>query len=118
MKIPAATSLSAFIVGMTMPCLVGGFEFLKAQGFISFTLDSPSVFPYFAGYFFITMILFVVGPRTDSETGQNSFKFYFPANKHDVQFMFDVWGRMFVWFLGVLLVGILFVVLKALRAEI
>lgn len=118
MKFPAATSLSAFIVGMTIPCLLGGFEFLKSQNFTSLNLDSSSVFPFFMGYFLITMFLFVIGPQTDNETGNNSFKFHFPANKRDVKFMFDVWGRMFVWFLGTLLTGILFIVLKALRAEI
>jgi len=118
MRFPAATNISAFIVGMTIPFLVFSLEFLKANGFISFNLDSPSVFPFFMGYFFITTFLFVIGPRTDDKTGENSFKFNFPLSKKDFKFMFGVWTRMSIWFLGALLLSILFVVLKSLRAEI
>jgi len=75
---------------------------LKARGVIPYDADSPQVFPFVLTYFFVSVLVFVIGLRSlaPKELKTKFPGVYFPTNREGVGFMLKVWGRMIVWFLG------------------
>ena len=107
MKLPVATWKTALIAGLSLTILCGILAILKARSFIRYDADDGQVFPFIAIYFVATVLLFVTDVRTfaPKELKTNIPFVYFPTNWNGVRFILSVWGRMIVWFLGVV-VGI------------
>lgn len=77
-------------------------DIAKNHALIPYNADSPQIFPYIGAYFFITSILFVVGPDSifPKELKTRIRFVYFPIYRAGWQFMLKVWGRMLIWFAG------------------
>ena len=93
-----ATKRSAFLVGFSLSFAAVAFDIAHERALVSFTLDSPNVFPIVGIYFLVTGICFVIGPRVTTIkrvpwTG-------IPKDSEAWSQTFQVWGRMIFWFLG------------------
>ena len=77
---------------------------LKSRGLIPYDADSSELFPFVAAYFFATVLVFVIDVRSiaPKELKTRFPLVYFPTNREGVRFLFTVWGRMLLWFLGAL----------------
>lgn len=109
MKFPRATRYSAFLAGASLSGLAIVMSVLNERGVISFDTDSPLGFPLIAGYFFVTVLIFVIDVRSlaPAEFKTRFPGVYFPTDRAGWYFLFRVWGRMGVWFLGAASVGAL-----------
>jgi hypothetical protein len=93
-----ATKVSAFLAGFVLSFAGSAFDIASKRRLVSFTFDSPSVFPFVGMFFIATVLIFVIGPQMISieripYTG-------IPKNRSAWMSMFQIWGRMAVWFLG------------------
>ncbi|SRR6266496_1019866 len=109
MTFPAATRRTAFIAGMSLSALVVVLSTLKSRGIIPYDADSRELFPFVVAYFFVTVLVLVVDVRSfaPKELKTRFPGIYFPTNREGVSFMFRVWGRMLLWFLGAVTGGAL-----------
>jgi hypothetical protein len=107
MTLPIATRKTAFIAGMSLSVLVSLLGILKLRGASPYDADSPEVFPFILIYFFLTVLVFVIDVRcfAPKELKTRIPMVYFPTNMEGVLFLFTVWGRMLVWFLGAVVGG-------------
>lgn len=99
-----ATKLSAFLAGFALSFAAVASDIANKRGLLGFTLDSPGMFPYVAIFFFISVLVFVIGPQIFSikriaYTG-------IPKDRAAWTSMAQTWVRMVVWFLGAV-VGVL-----------
>jgi hypothetical protein len=102
MYFPDATNKTAFLAGLSLTVLTRLIDVAKSQGLISWNADNPEVFPFVLVYFFVTVLVLVIGIRNlaPKELGTRIPFVYFPTDREGVKFMFRGWGRMFIWFLG------------------
>lgn len=102
MTFPVATRKTAFLAGMSLSALVALLGFLKSGGVIPYDVDSRDLFPLVAVYFFVTVLVLVIDVRSiaPKELKTRFPGVYFPTDRAGVGFMFRVWGRMLLWFLG------------------
>lgn len=102
MTFPAATRKTAFIAGMSFSALVILLSTLKSRGVSPYDADSRELFPFVLAYFVVTVLVLVVDVRNNfpKELKTRFPGVYFPTNREGVGFMFKVWGRMLLWFLG------------------
>jgi hypothetical protein len=93
---------------MSLAVIVVVLSVLKARGAIPYDADNPKIFPFVGAYFLVSVLVFVVDLRTiaPKELKTKCPGFYFPTNREGVSFMFRVWGRMIVWFLGAAVGGL------------
>jgi hypothetical protein len=105
--LPVASRKTAFIAGVSLSALVFLLGTLKGRGVIPYDADSPQLFPFVLVYFFVSVLLLVIDVRSiaPKELKTRFPGVYFPTNREGVGFMFRVWGRMIVWFLGVVIGG-------------
>src|SRR5687767_12891056 len=109
--LPTASRTTAFVAGVSLSAVVVVLNVLKARGVIPYDADSPQVFPFVLAYFFVSVLIFVIDLRSIAPKELKT-KFpgvYFPTNREGVGFMFRVWGRMIVWFLGAAIAGMVLV---------
>ncbi len=96
-----ATNVSAFLAGFVLSFSVIASDIASRRSLIPFTLDSPKMFPYVAMFFFVSVLLFVIGPQVVSiERIPNTG---IPKNRAAWTLMSQTWGRMVIWFLGAVL---------------
>ena len=109
MTFPVATRKTAFLAGMSLSALVALLGALKSHGVIPYDADSRVLFPFVLAYFFVTALLLVIDVRSfaPKELKTRFPGIYFPTNREGVGFMFRVWGRMLLWFLGAVAGGVL-----------
>ncbi len=108
MMLPVATRKSAFIAGASLSALIYLLGALHARGVIPYDPEGPELFPFVLTYFFISALVFVIDVRTfaPKELKTRIPGVYFPTNREGINFMFSVWGRMLLWFLGAALAGL------------
>ena len=96
------TRTTAFLAGASLSAIAGGLSILKTHGLVAHDADSPQLFPFMLLYFFVTVLVFVIGVRNlaPPELKTKVPFLYFPTNRQGWQLMFEVWKRMLVWFLG------------------
>ena len=99
--------MTAFLAGASLSAIAGGLSILKSQGLVAHDADSPQLFPFVLLYSFVTVLVFVIGVRNlaPRELKTRVPFVYFPTNREGWQLMFDVWGRMLVWFFGAATAG-------------
>ena len=102
-----ATKISAFLAGFSLAFAVVGSDIANKRGVVSFTFDSPQMFPYVLMFFFAPVFVFVIGPQVFSierirYTG-------IPKDRAAWTLMSQTWGRMLIWFIGAV-VGIFSIV--------
>src|SRR2546430_1303539 len=109
LALPVATRTTAFVAGASLAAIVVLLSALKARGAIPYDADSPQLFAFVAAYFFVSVLVFVIDLRSiaPKELKTRFPGVYFPTNKEGVGFMFRVWGRMLLWFLGAVAGGVL-----------
>lgn len=109
MTIPSASWWSASLTGASLAGLVTLLDFLNARGVVSENADGPHMFPAIAAYFLVTVLVWVIGIRNISppELKTRIPFVYIPTNRAGVRLMLNVWGRMFAWFLGAGVTGLL-----------
>jgi hypothetical protein len=102
MTFPTATRGTAFVAGMSLSALAIVLSNLKSRGLIPYDADSPELFPFVIAYFFVTVVVLVIDVRSiaPKELRTRYPMVYFPTNREGVRFLFTVWGRMLLWFLG------------------
>ncbi|SRR5712691_402576 len=102
MAFPAATKTSAFLAGASLAALAVLLGELKSRGVIPYDADSSEVFPFVLVYFFVTALVFVIDVRSiaPKELKTRFPGVYFPTDREGVRFLFTVWGRMLLWFVG------------------
>ena len=105
---PVATRTTAFLAGVSLAAIVVLLSALKARGAIPYDADSPQLFPFVLVYFFVSVLVFVIDLRSvaPKELKTKFLGVYFPTSREGVGFMFRVWGRMIIWFLGAVTGGI------------
>jgi hypothetical protein len=108
MTFPVATRKTSFLAGMSLSALVTLLGVLKSR-FIPYDADSRELFPLVLVYFFVTVLVLVIDVRSiaPKELKTRFPGVYFPTNREGVGFMFRVWGRMLLWFLGAVAGGLL-----------
>jgi len=99
---PVATRTTAFLAGLSLSIVVFALDVFKARGVVPYDADSPQLFPFVLIYFFASTLVLVIDVRSiaPKELKTRFRGVYFPTNREGVGFMFRVWGRMIVWFLG------------------
>jgi len=104
MSFPIATRMTAFIAGMSLSALAILLGTLKSRGLVPYDADSPELFPFVAAYFLATVMILVIAVRSvaPKELKTRFPLVYFPTNREGVRLLLRVWGRMLVWFLGVI----------------
>jgi hypothetical protein len=102
MTLPVATRWSAFIAGASLSALIYLLGVLHARGVIPYDPEGPQLFPFVLAYFFISALVFVIDVRSlaPKQLKTRIPGVYFPTNREGINFMFSVWGRMLLWFLG------------------
>jgi hypothetical protein len=96
-----ATKFTAFLTGFLLTSATMLLDIAKTHSLISFNADSPGIFPFFIGYFFITGIVFVIGIQLISQSTFASIPFTsIPKDQEGWKAMFNTWGRMLAWFFG------------------
>ena len=93
-----ATKFSAFFAGFVLSFSVVASDIASKRNLITFTLDSPKMFPFVMMFFFASGFIFVVGPQT--LTLERIPYTGIPKNRAAWTLMSQAWSRMFVWFLG------------------
>jgi hypothetical protein len=104
---PAPTRTTAFLAGASLSAIAGGLSILKTHGLVAQDVDSPRLFPFILLYFFVTVVVFVIGVRNlaPREMKTKVPFVYFPTNREAWQLTFEVWRRMALWFLGAATAG-------------
>lgn len=107
MQFPIATRKTAFLAGMSLSVLASLLGILKSRGSSSYDTDSPELLPFIIGYFFLTGLVFVIDVRSfaPKELKTRIPMVYFPTDMEGIRFIFTLWGRMLVWFLGAIVGG-------------
>ena len=102
MAFPVASRSTAFAAGVSLSALIFLLDVLNARGVIPHDADSPLVFPFVLAYFFVSVLVLVIDVRSifPKELRTRFPGVYFPTDKEGVGFLFRVWGRMLIWFLG------------------
>jgi hypothetical protein len=59
-----ATRLCAFLTGFVLGLAGVALDKAGKRALVSFTFESPRVFPFVIVYFLVTGLLFVIGPQT------------------------------------------------------
>jgi hypothetical protein len=114
MNFPAATKKTAFFAGMSLSVITLLLDILESRDFISRNADNREIFPFIAIYFFVTMLVFVIGIHNvaPKELKTKIPFVYFPTNREGLYFYFRGWGRMLMWFFGAVIGGLLLLPLK------
>jgi hypothetical protein len=102
MAFPVATQTTAFLSGASLAALAVCLDVLKSRGLLRYNADDPQLFPLIAAYFFVTVIVFVIGIRNlaPAELKTRVPLLYFPTTRAGWALLFNCWGRMLAWFLG------------------
>jgi hypothetical protein len=102
MTFPTATRKTAFLAGISLGLLIGALTALEQFDLISNGKLESVFFPLVAVFFFVTVFVFVVGVSSiaPKELKTGIPLVYFPTDPKGWNFLFRVWGRMLVWFLG------------------
>jgi cellobiose-specific phosphotransferase system component IIC len=113
---PVATRRTAFIAGASLAVLVVLLGVLKARGTIPYDADSPQLLPFVILYFFVSVLVYVIDVRSlaPKELKTQIPGIYFPTNREGISFMFSVWVRMLLWFLGAASAGIVMALVEAI----
>lgn len=114
MALPIATRKTAFLAGMSLFVLVMLLGQLKLRGFIPYDADSPELFPFVLGYFLVTACVFVIGLNSFTSKALKTRipMVYFPTNREGARFLFTVWGRMLIWFIGAVIGAAMFALIE------
>jgi len=108
MAFPIATRKTAFVAGASLALLAVLLSVLKERDVIPYDADSPQLLPFVVLYFLASVLVYVIDVRSlaPKELKTRFPGVYFPTNREGITFMFSVWGRMLLWFLGAASTGI------------
>ena len=100
--VPNATGLTAFLSGASLGGMARALEILKSRGVILRGADGPGAFVVIAAYFYVTVLVFVIGVRNvfPHELRTRIPFFYFPTDRGGWMVLVRCWGRMLLWFVG------------------
>ena len=95
-----ANSLTAFLSGFSLSVAAGALDIAMGEGYIPFNAESDHIFPFFAAYFLITGIVFVIGfdvIKKQFNKYRSSVNMIQPMEK---EIFFAISVRVFIWFVG------------------
>jgi hypothetical protein len=103
MVFPTATRKSAFMAGISLAMLVCLLLMLEYFDIIPADSSEKDLFSLVVfAFFLVSFLLFVIDVKSiaPKELKTKIPLLYIPTNREGWSYMFRVWGRMFVWFLG------------------
>ena len=102
MVFPTATRKTAFIAGASLVALIFSLTALQKAGVFPDGVGEKELAPLIIIFFFVSVFLFVIDVRSVSpeELKTKIPLVYFPTDRKGLRFIFAVWGRMLIWFLG------------------
>jgi hypothetical protein len=102
MTFPTATRKTAFIAGISFAILMYLLSTLEHFDIIPAGSSEKDPFSLVLVFFLVSVLLFVIDVKSiaPKELKTRIPLLYTPTNRVGWNYMFRVWGRMVVWFLG------------------